>query len=41
MSECILKVNKLTKCYNNVKVLDEVDLIKHNNEKRESSLFVC
>lgn len=24
MSECILKVNKLTKCYNNVKVLDGV-----------------
>jgi len=27
VSECILKVNKLTKCYNNVKVLDGVSFV--------------
>lgn len=32
MSECILKVNNLTKFYNNVKVLDGVSLtIKQKN----------
>ena len=35
MSECLLKVNNLTKCYNNVKVLDGVSFTLWNNTVNE------